>query len=238
MLGGLISAGASVVGGILGNSQADKDRKLQKQLAHEGIRLRVNDAKAAGIHPLYALGAPTLSASPVPVGDFGISQAGQDIGRAIDQTMNSDEKKDAVSGALLKLQMENQSLQNDTLRLELASKATRLRQQNQAPFPGGTTAIPGQGNATMTMSDGTKVPYDPKVTSAQDAEDRFGEIGGEVFGAPQLIRGFDAAFTKWARDTFGVDPRDLTPWALGKATQEYFSHNRRGAPMRGGGSGW
>lgn len=99
--GALIAGGASLVGGGVSayeqrkanksaGTQANRDRAFQKEFAQHGIRWKVEDAKAAGIHPLAALGAQTTSFSPVRVGSYGdspvgrsLSQAGQNIGRAV-----------------------------------------------------------------------------------------------------------------------------------------------------------
>ena len=48
--------------------QAELDRQLQKEFAQHGVRWRVEDAKAAGIHPLAALGMSPNQATPVHVG--------------------------------------------------------------------------------------------------------------------------------------------------------------------------
>lgn len=50
----LIGAGSSIAGGILGKSKQSVDYRGAKK----GIRWRVRDAKLAGIHPLFAMGAP------------------------------------------------------------------------------------------------------------------------------------------------------------------------------------
>jgi hypothetical protein len=42
--------------------------KEQQHLARHGISMRVKDAKAAGIHPLAAMGLPTTGGAPVSVG--------------------------------------------------------------------------------------------------------------------------------------------------------------------------
>lgn len=91
MFGALIAAGASLLGGHLNRkAQEKRDRK-----AHEFERTRIRtvaaDAKAAGIHPLAALGAASGYQNPYggPVsgstmGD-GFAAAGQYIGDAIDK---------------------------------------------------------------------------------------------------------------------------------------------------------
>ena len=61
----MLDALGSVVSGLFGKSEADKNIKYQKQFAQHGIRWKVEDAKAAGLHPLYALGANTHSFTPV-----------------------------------------------------------------------------------------------------------------------------------------------------------------------------
>lgn len=90
IIGGLISAAGSLGGGLLGNksneSSAAAQARMQKEFAQYGIRWRVADAKAAGLHPLYALGAQLPSYSPSFAMDSigpALASAGQDVGRAI-----------------------------------------------------------------------------------------------------------------------------------------------------------
>lgn len=86
----IIGAAAAIGGGLLsGDNQrriAHEQMDAQREFAQMGIRWKVADAKAAGIHPLYALGASTHSFAPVSVGgpDWGsiLGGAGQDISRA------------------------------------------------------------------------------------------------------------------------------------------------------------
>ena len=95
-------AGALAGGAISANNQrkmAELNYKHQKEFAQNGIRWKVSDAKAAGIHPLYALGASTSSYSPVSGygGDNGIGEAaaqfGQGIGRAVEAGMTKEERQ-------------------------------------------------------------------------------------------------------------------------------------------------
>lgn len=63
----LLSLGASVLGGIAGNSRANRNaREARRQFdvqMNESIQRRVNDARKAGVHPLFALGA-SVGGSP------------------------------------------------------------------------------------------------------------------------------------------------------------------------------
>lgn len=47
--------------------QQDKNIALQREFAQHGIRWRVEDAKAAGVHPMYALGAGGAAFAPNPI---------------------------------------------------------------------------------------------------------------------------------------------------------------------------
>lgn len=154
MIGDLIGAAASMFGGIMGQKSqqkmAQQNIDLQKQFAQQGIQWKVNDAKAAGIHPLYALGAQTHSFAPVSVGDSigpAIANAGQFIGRAAQAGATSGQRVNAVSEALQQAAVEKAGLENELLRSQI-----RLMNQPGTPpsFPGATPhAIPGQGNAPL-----------------------------------------------------------------------------------------
>jgi hypothetical protein len=164
MLGALLSAGSSIIGGLLGKSSADKaadaqremnerNIALQKEFAQSGIQWRVEDAKKAGIHPIYALGSGGASFTPVSsnfTADTSMANAfasaGQDIGRAVNATRGQSARLDAFSKTAQALQLENMGLQNDVLRTEIASKTARLNQQTNPPMPSASDAwlIPGQ----------------------------------------------------------------------------------------------
>jgi len=160
----LVSGAASLAGGFM-NRQASQDANAQsmamaqqnmaqqREFAQNGIRWRVEDAKAAGIHPLYALGAQVSSFSPVSVGSTAdnsmgnaVANMGQDIGRAIQATRTDDERMSAYTSALSALQLERGSLENDLLR----SKIALLQQQRNPALPSlaGHHALPGQGDSS------------------------------------------------------------------------------------------
>lgn len=93
-MGSLIGAGGNLAGALLGSSDAAKNRALQKQFAQYGIRWRVEDAKAAGLHPLYALGAQIPSYSPVhSEAPAQLAEMGQNIGRAVQATQTARERE-------------------------------------------------------------------------------------------------------------------------------------------------
>lgn len=98
--GSLVGAVSNYIGGKQAeNTAKDVNREnaaLQREFAQSGIQWRVADAKAAGIHPVYALGAQTTPASPSYVGSNAsehFSQMGQNLGRAAAAAMNSGQRK-------------------------------------------------------------------------------------------------------------------------------------------------
>lgn len=132
---------ASLFGGGGGSQQnyigsaANQQLNFQMAAAANGIRWRVADAEAAGIHPLYALGAPTFNpgptsfdvGSPSPRHDIGgaLSNMGQGIDRAVRATQTSPEKYASIDDLLIKQNMvERSSLENDLLRAQIARMST------------------------------------------------------------------------------------------------------------------
>lgn len=96
--GALIGGASSLIGGavkaITGKQSGDREYERQKEFAQNGLRWKVEDAKAAGIHPIFAVGANTATYSPqAAVGsDFGLSDFGQNIGRAIEAKQTHEER--------------------------------------------------------------------------------------------------------------------------------------------------
>lgn len=163
MLGSVISAVGNVVGGLIGQrseeKMAAKNIAAQKEFAQQGIRWKVEDAKAAGLHPLAALGAQTNSFSNV-VGSnslgTGLAAAGQDIGRAIDSTRSQDAKVDAYTQAVQGLQLQRLGLENDLLKTQIASQIAKTRQAGNPPAMPNVTdryLVEGQGNTPLVKDE-------------------------------------------------------------------------------------
>ena len=203
MIGDIISAGANLVGGFL-NRQAKKDEvaaqermaaqniQLQKDFAQQGIRWKVEDAKQAGIHPLYALGASTTSFSPVSIsggadtsmGDA-VSRAGGDIGRAINATRTSEER--SAAAAQTALQLEGLKLDNDIKKATIASAVQRIKQQANPPMPSQAAGLVPNADKyeERPLLRGDTGPFDtnPRVVNAEDIEKRYGDLIQEMWGA-------------------------------------------------------
>jgi hypothetical protein len=158
---------------------AQQNMAMQKEFAQQGIRWKVEDAKQAGIHPLYALGANTISFNPVQTGSSGsyLSDMGQDISRAIHATRTFGERQEAVNATANALKLQNMELQNQLL----ASQIAKMQQTPNPPMPtydgfAPTTADVGQ--------QGIKV--EPAKVIVTDKDDRS-RIAGTKAGNMRIV---------------------------------------------------
>lgn len=144
--GPVLGLAGDVIGGVLGANQSKKDMENQRDFAQYGIRWKVADAKAAGLHPLAALGASTPAYSPVGSNIPDLSKFGQNIQRAVMAKATDAERE------LAKLEIERQHLINDGLLMDNLSKHRSLNEIPPAmPNTDWTGVIPGQGDAKVTM---------------------------------------------------------------------------------------
>lgn len=174
-IGGAIGGALSLIGSSQSQANAERLNRLnyehQKEFAQNGIRWRVADAKAAGLHPLAALGAQTSSYSPSAViGDSPdysfLKDMGQGIDRAVDakatakERAENEEKRNALFNEELKgKQLQNQETETriQQMKWDMAMDAARnaersARTQQQVPpmpslAPDGSL-MSGQGDAT------------------------------------------------------------------------------------------
>lgn len=170
LLGDFLSPVTDIIGGIIGQKEGNKNRHqqdqanqlnydMQKEFAQMGIRWKVEDALAAGIHPLAALGASTSGASPsFQVGtpdnsmSNAVSRAGQNLSRAVNATRSPQERIEQ------QLRLENMGLQNDLLRQQ------RDNQPKNPPLPtaGTDNFIGGQGDSgVMLVKPSTRISHAP-----------------------------------------------------------------------------
>jgi hypothetical protein len=167
MLGTILGAVAPILGsavsGLFGKSQQDSNAASQREFAQRGIRWKVADAKAAGIHPLYALGAQTHSFSPSPImqNDFGITQAGQNLSRSLAA------QKTPLQKQLAQLELEKAKAEVDYIKAQTAASVARtIRAPGSPPGVPGTPdlpgAIPGQNIDLRPAEVETRMPGVPQ----------------------------------------------------------------------------
>jgi hypothetical protein len=154
-IGAAIGAAARLAGGFLkSRSQKaanktnialkEKDVAYQTEFAQNGIRWRVEDARAAGISPLAAMGANTHSYTPSAIGVTpedgvaeGISRAGGNIDRAIRATQS---ERARLENDLLRSQIKGQEIENA---VKISNNA-RMGANPNPPGPGSNFIVPGQ----------------------------------------------------------------------------------------------
>lgn len=175
---------------------AREQMALQKEFAQNGIRWKVADAKAAGLHPLAALGANTISYTPQAVGidatnhwGNALSNMGQDVSRAIqahqskaeraqelqkaedynNKRMQLDIDRQALDVEKHKRDIANMDLQNELLKSQLA----RARSAQLGPGMPSTTALPRSGGrivADVTSPSGAVEVNPSQITAARPGE--------------------------------------------------------------------
>lgn len=198
MLGDILSF-AGKLGGMFMDKDANEDalafqqanaaanREAQREFAQMGIRWKAADARAAGLHPAFAMGASTHSFSPVSI-DGGSStnysgalgSMGQDLGRAITATSTAKERDDNFTANVKRLQLEGAQLDNDIKRASLASSVAKLAATQSPPFP---EASP-EGRPILSLGDG-KIITDPNVANTEEFTKRYGE-GADWLAGPMV----------------------------------------------------
>ena len=196
---GLFGDVGSIVGpaiggalGLVGNSQtnaanaaqAQQNYQAQKEFAQYGIRWKVADAKAAGIHPLAALGAMTSGYTPSqtmftsPDYSF-VGEMGQNIGRAVDAKRTNAERarQQMMQDQLAATQLEGQRLDNEY-------KKTLIDSERQ------DMVMRLARSAEMAARTQQQVPAMPPVGKGA-VKDAFptGDIKPDVSAVPTSVRG-------------------------------------------------
>lgn len=192
----VIAGAAALAGGALGNENNRKSTHeqmdMQREFAQQGIRWKVADARAAGIHPLFALGANTHSPAPIAMQDSlgpALAQGGQDIARAMQSQTTKPERNEANARAFmlaaeaasdqrvmnkmtweeslrhLRQQTNGQQLQNDLLRLQLIRHARDI--ERQPGMPGGGNDDPANLTGSVKIKPAEQTSADPDVPGRQ-----------------------------------------------------------------------
>lgn len=143
-------------------SAMQQERFLQNQ-----TQWKVNDAKAAGIHPLYALGAPSATFAPAPVSfDSGVGRAGEAIARGFrehyanqrqDQRDAQDREWRQLQGEVLRSEV-NRNNAEAQRHMALANQALATQPGRAAPAGGGYAQDIETGVLVPTQGSGSAVP--------------------------------------------------------------------------------
>lgn len=194
-LSAAIAVGGNLIGGMFGQSQQASNQALQREFAQNAISWRVADAKRAGIHPLYAMGAPTMSPAVSafsPMGDA-ISKSGQDISRAMMAGQTAAEREATMGSSVVmnQLSLERAQLNNEILKTQLA----KMRGQLNPPAP---AVNPEKGNFDVPentkpeqrpplMLAGQRWMTNPNTSPMKAWEDQYGDEGPVASSLPLFI---------------------------------------------------
>lgn len=120
IIGGAIGAYGSIRSGEEQAKASRKYAKLQKQFAKYGIRWKVQDAIAAGLHPLAALGVQTAMPGAISVGVDRYEKAARSMGQGIASSIDRYAEReiarlsiDQEKARLKQLQLNNKLLQTE-----------------------------------------------------------------------------------------------------------------------------
>lgn len=138
------------------DKMADLNYSRQKEFAQNSIQWRVDDAKKAGIHPLYALGGNGNSFQPS--GYYGndsdaLSGFGQSLYNAGVDYSNS--QQDIMTETMKQEQLKGLQLENKSKELEILKQQKALLSFGQSPAFNGLNpfATPNNSLAGSLMSD-------------------------------------------------------------------------------------
>lgn len=182
--------GGALIGALGQKDANEKNIDMQRDFAQHGISWKVQDAKEAGLHPLYALGGSgasfTPSAQPLMTAAEG-SRLGQDLGRAA----AGDDRQRDVNLAQLEL-IRAQTRESDARAAAVTSAEARAVQGQMASKP--LNIRPG----------GVRLgPYDWEFAGLDDvlaARRRAGIGGGVGVGESPLL----------GKDTVKFKPDEVT----------------------------
>lgn len=170
-------------GGLFGQSSREKaaekaasrQEAVSREFAQHGVRWRVEDAKAAGIHPLAALGASTHTAPglPVPASGDAVGAGLSSLGKAIDE---ASAERPALENDLLRAQIRKTDA--ETMR-DQAESRTRIANGRRAGQV--LTTPPPPEHSGLMRPRGTETNF-PGWSDAQKYEDRYGEMSDFIYG--------------------------------------------------------
>lgn len=229
MLGSIIGAGASLLGGLLGRSHQEEQLQIERQRQDTSVQRRVADAKAAGIHPMFALGANVSSPSVSVGGDplaSALNSMGQDLSRAARAGHTNEQRGE--SEVLQRLALERATLGNELLRSQIASINARTSQGGQVGPPVPPIAADSPTPFPVVENDkaekrpplmllGERWMTNPNTSPMKAWEDQYGDEGPVAWTMPLVILANDMVKNYGPVATW---PKSLVSWFAGKIAED------------------
>lgn len=203
-----LSIGSSLLNFFGGQSAQDKAIAAQERtnqqnwanslyMAQNSIQMRKQDAEAAGIHPVYALGSPTMSFAPAQVGAAGqpqnrmapLAQGMRDLGQSLTAAPGSQAAPNAYAAEAAALDLENRKLQNEILKNRVVAGRSTMGAVSQVP-PSGNFVVPENPKVEQRpplMMSGSRWSTSDKTSPMKAWEDQYGDEGPVSWGMPLMI---------------------------------------------------
>lgn len=250
----VIAAGAAIGGGLLSNrsarKQAAQQAALQREFAQNSIQWRTADAKAAGLHPLYAMGASPTPYSPTTYSDAmgpALASAGQSIARGYEvhqAQKNADRqynKSLSDSKFMRNMAQNNMILQQQQLKAQInaTNVDTQLRISESArarQFANSQQDLtaPGITDEDQPMVTGLVQEVPNEIPSA--SKENPSHTAGIAPGWRVVNLGPFNAVTPYSEEGWGEDLNLTKMGVIAAATTAYYVHkiplNKIGAYLR------
>ncbi len=187
---------AAAISAYASNRASKRAEKANLAALEAGsIQARVDEAKAAGIHPLYALGAnintPTFTSGSAAkdglsyaadVAATGLRAYGRQKGQGATQDLARQESESRTRENI------SRTNYNDALTFKTWSDNARAAQaanSQQDPFTIGDPRLPAPPGIGRITTPGGDI-YTSKTTSSEDVEEQYGDVAQEVYGMWRL----------------------------------------------------
>lgn len=172
----LIGLGGNLLGGLFGRKQQKDALAFERQR----IQMTVNDAKAAGIHPLAALGVSSSYQNP-----YGGNPIGDAVASGASRVAENVAQKPIAAAQLRVLNSEAARNEAEAQAIRAEAQSRTLIARARASAQAGVTSTPLVGPETIVTPAGA---HRTSATSAQqEVEDQYGGIAGEGYGLWRLL---------------------------------------------------
>ena len=217
LLPGLVSAGGSILGGTISSlfnrSSVKEQTAFQREAMQNGIQWRVADAKAAGLHPLFALGANLPTPAPMVLGDQlgpALAEAGQSIGNALSRQESQHDRA---------MRMMDYEVATATRR-KIDAEASFAEAQAFASW----RALEGQAQQSGLGVQGETNPMgqapNPPGNGVGQIDLKPSEVISHKQDAPHVSAGMNPAYEeRWLAEGFPI----MLPVASGESPEEIIS---------------
>ncbi len=233
--------GSAAIGAL--SSRADQKR----QMGHDSTRIRrtVADARAAGVHPLFALGGATGGSSQLPPTGNYVGNALTSLARQREQK-GRDSKQSLVDQALVESSQASARLAGaraDTVEWELANSINKRNEQNSnvqqdlIDIQPVTRNIPETGNPSKlpgVQPAWTKFQIYPDLIVDAPAEE-ISELFESPGMWPMVWEENKQAIKNWFRNASnrGIHKRNPAAWRAGAKFRHFMDRKRRESKQSG-----